>query len=58
MGTAAGTTVTLKDKRALPVVDLDAEIAKFEAEERKRLGIDAKTDHWVEDMAGLTFTKT
>ncbi len=58
MGTAAGTTVTLKDKRALPVVDLDAEIARFEAEERKRLGIDAKTDHWVEDMAGLTFTKT
>jgi predicted nucleotide-binding protein (sugar kinase/HSP70/actin superfamily) len=58
MGTAAGTTVTLKDKRALPIVDLDAEIARFEAEERKRLGIDAKTDHWVEDMAGLTFTKT
>ncbi len=43
-------------KKGLPVIDIDAEIKKFEAEERKRLGLDDKTDHWIEDMAGLTFT--
>jgi predicted nucleotide-binding protein (sugar kinase/HSP70/actin superfamily) len=48
---------TIKDKRALPVVDLDAELRKFEEEERKRLGLDGKTEQWVEDMANLTFTK-
>jgi predicted nucleotide-binding protein (sugar kinase/HSP70/actin superfamily) len=30
---------------------------KFEEEERKRLGLDQKTDQWIEDMANLTFTK-
>ncbi len=43
-------------KKGLPVIDIDAEIKKFEAEERKRLGLDDKTDHWIEDMAGLSFT--
>jgi len=43
-------------KKALPIIDVDAEIKKFEAEERKRLGLDQVTDHWVEDMAGLTFS--
>jgi len=47
----------LKDKRSLPVVDLEAEVKRFEEEERKRLGLDTKTEHWIEDMAGLTFTK-
>ena len=47
-----------KSKRTLPVVDLDAELRKFEQEERKRLGLDAETTQWVEDMANLTFTKT
>jgi predicted nucleotide-binding protein (sugar kinase/HSP70/actin superfamily) len=56
----------IKDKRALPLVgsvegnvelDLDAELKKFEDEERRRLGLDAKNDQWIEDMAGLTFTK-
>ncbi len=39
-------------------LDIDAELAKFEAEERKRLGLDEGTKHWVEDMANLTFTKS
>ena len=47
----------LKDKRSLPVVDMEAELKRFEEEERKRLGLDTKTEHWIEDMAGLTFTK-
>ncbi|HEY2515556.1 MAG TPA: 2-hydroxyglutaryl-CoA dehydratase [Polyangiaceae bacterium] len=48
------------DKTHLHVVepvDLEAELAKFEAEERKRLGLDDKTEHWVEEMADLSFTK-
>jgi predicted nucleotide-binding protein (sugar kinase/HSP70/actin superfamily) len=47
----------MKDKRTLPVVDLDAELRKFEEEERKRLGLDSQTNQWIEDMANLTFTK-
>jgi predicted nucleotide-binding protein (sugar kinase/HSP70/actin superfamily) len=39
-------------------LDLDAEIAKFEAEERKRLGLDGKVDQWIEDMVGLGFKKS
>jgi predicted nucleotide-binding protein (sugar kinase/HSP70/actin superfamily) len=38
-------------------MDLDAEIAKFEEEERKRLGLDGKTEHWVEEMVNLQFTR-
>jgi len=48
----------IKDKRALPVVDVEAELRKFEEDERKRLGLDGKTEQWIEDMAGLTFTKS
>jgi predicted nucleotide-binding protein (sugar kinase/HSP70/actin superfamily) len=48
----------LKDKRALPVIDMEAEMKKFEEEERKRLGLDSHTDHWIENMVGLTFTKS
>ena len=48
---------SMKTKRTLPVVDLDAELRKFEEEERKRLGLDAQTSQWIEDMANLTFTK-
>ena len=48
---------SMKTKRTLPVVDLDAELRKFEDEERKRLGLDAHTSQWIEDMANLTFTK-
>ena len=45
------------DKKSLPLIDMDAELKRFEEEERKRLGLDTKTEHWIEDMAGLTFTK-
>src|SRR5580704_7037176 len=48
---------SMNSKRSLPVVDLDAELRKFEEEERKRLGLDARTSQWIEDMANLTFTK-
>lgn len=46
-----------KAKRGLPVIDLDAELARFEQEERQRLGLDGVTDQWAEKMANLTFTK-
>ncbi len=49
-------------KRSLPIagrqdVDVDAELARFEAEERARLGLEP-TEQWVEDMANLIFTKS
>ncbi|MCA9584572.1 MAG: 2-hydroxyglutaryl-CoA dehydratase [Myxococcales bacterium] len=56
-----GTFVGMDGKRKLRVADqsfdLDAEVARFEAEERKRLGLDGKTEQWVEDMVNLSFTK-
>jgi predicted nucleotide-binding protein (sugar kinase/HSP70/actin superfamily) len=48
---------SIKDKKALPVVDVEAELRRFEEAERKRLGLDDKAEQWIEDMAGLTFTK-
>src|SRR5689334_10316854 len=39
-------------------MDLDAELAKFEAEERKRLGLDGKTEQWLDEMVGLQFTRS
>jgi len=48
-------------KKKLPIagqaLDIDAELKKFEDEERKRLGI-AVEKQWVEDMANLMFTKS
>jgi predicted nucleotide-binding protein (sugar kinase/HSP70/actin superfamily) len=38
-------------------IDVDAELRRFEEEERKRLGLDGSPDQWIEEMAGLTFTK-
>ena len=38
-------------------LDIDAELARFEAEERARLGIEAE-ERWIEDMANLSFTKS
>jgi predicted nucleotide-binding protein (sugar kinase/HSP70/actin superfamily) len=43
-------------KKGLPILDIDAEIKKFEAEERSRLGLDKHTEHWIEDMANKSFT--
>ncbi len=37
--------------------DIDAELARFEAEERNRLGLDTE-ERWIEDMANLGFTKS
>jgi predicted nucleotide-binding protein (sugar kinase/HSP70/actin superfamily) len=52
------TSTTQSVKKGLPILDIDAELKKFEEEERKRLGLDTKTEQWIEDMANLTFTKT
>ena len=38
-------------------LDVDAELARFEEEERQRLGLDGKTEQWLEDMVGLGFSK-
>jgi predicted nucleotide-binding protein (sugar kinase/HSP70/actin superfamily) len=50
-------------KRSLPIagrkteaLDVDAELARFEAEERARLGL-AEEEQWVEKMTNLMFTK-
>jgi predicted nucleotide-binding protein (sugar kinase/HSP70/actin superfamily) len=51
-------TANYSVKKGLPILDIDAELKRFEEEERKRLGLDKKTEHWIEDMANLTFTKT
>jgi predicted nucleotide-binding protein (sugar kinase/HSP70/actin superfamily) len=53
-------------KKSLPLVsakanvelDIDAELKKFEAEERARLGLPDPEEQWVEDMANLIFTKS
>ncbi|HYO96095.1 MAG TPA: 2-hydroxyglutaryl-CoA dehydratase, partial [Polyangiaceae bacterium] len=39
-----------------PLVDIDAELLRFEAEERTRLGLDSEKQ-WLEEMANLHFTK-
>ncbi len=49
---------SIKDKKSLPVVDLEAELRAFEDQERKRLGLDGKAEQWIEDMADMTFTRT
>ena len=50
-------------KRSLPIaggknasLDVDAELSRFEAEERARLGLEVE-EQWLEKMANLTFTK-
>jgi predicted nucleotide-binding protein (sugar kinase/HSP70/actin superfamily) len=45
------------NKMSLPLIDMEAELKAFEEQERKRLGLDTQTEHWIEDMAGLSFTK-
>lgn len=54
--------VDLLPNKRLPLapkteLDLDAELSRFEAEERARLGIEDE-HRWVEDMANLGFTKS
>ncbi len=51
--------IDLGTKRSLPLVsdfDMDTELAKFEAEERARLGL-GEEKQWIEDMVNLGFTK-
>lgn len=47
-------------KTSLPLVeqelDIDAEMARFEREERARLGLDGETPQWIEKMANAQFT--
>ena len=59
---STATVSTPAAKKKLPIagqaLDLDAEMKKFEEEERKRLGLDGHVDQWVEDMVGLGFKKS
>jgi predicted nucleotide-binding protein (sugar kinase/HSP70/actin superfamily) len=43
-------------RKKLPLLDLDAELKRFETEERARLGLPPE-ERWIEDMANLSFTK-
>ena len=52
------TSTGFTGKKKLPLLDLDAELKKFEEAEKKRLGLDGKTEQWVEDMVNLSFTKS
>lgn len=49
-----------RPRTSLPLVandfDVDAELAKFEREERARLGLDEVTPQWIETMADAQFT--
>ncbi|MBI2391657.1 MAG: 2-hydroxyglutaryl-CoA dehydratase [Deltaproteobacteria bacterium] len=44
-------------QKHLPIIDVDAELARFEAEERARLGLDQEREQWIEKMADLKFTR-
>jgi predicted nucleotide-binding protein (sugar kinase/HSP70/actin superfamily) len=57
--TATGKATTeTPGKKSLPLADLniDEELAKFEAEERARLGLDGQEKQWLETMANAQFT--
>jgi predicted nucleotide-binding protein (sugar kinase/HSP70/actin superfamily) len=53
------TESTKGNVRRLPLMGdaLEASLQAFESEERARLGLEGKTEQWIEDMANLTFTK-
>jgi predicted nucleotide-binding protein (sugar kinase/HSP70/actin superfamily) len=59
------TPIDAPKKKSLPIagkaepaaLDIDAELARFESEERARLGLEAE-ERWIEDMANLGFTKS
>ena len=48
----------LPRKRKLPLIDIDSELARFEAEEKKRLGLDTVIEHWAEPVASRGFKKS
>jgi predicted nucleotide-binding protein (sugar kinase/HSP70/actin superfamily) len=62
MSNQTSTVTTAAKKTKLPIagqsLDIDAELKKFEEEERKRLGLDGNVEQWVEDMVGLGFKKS
>ena len=37
-------------------INVDAELERFEAEERARLGLDQQVDHWTDKMISPHFT--
>jgi predicted nucleotide-binding protein (sugar kinase/HSP70/actin superfamily) len=39
-------------------LDIDAELARFEDEERAKLGLKVDTEHWYDQMVDVQFTKT
>ncbi len=51
----SGTSGKRKLRIADQGIDIDAELKKFEVEEKKRLGL-AEPEQWIEDMVGLGFT--
>ncbi len=56
MNTTFNGTSGKKKLRIVEQMDVDAELKDFEQAERARLGLDKKTEQWVEDMVGLGFT--
>ncbi len=52
------TTFDNGGKKKLQILDVDAELKAFEDAERARLGLDTKTEQWIEDMVGLGFTRS
>jgi predicted nucleotide-binding protein (sugar kinase/HSP70/actin superfamily) len=56
------TTEPERVKTHLPLtgdlVDVDAELERFAETERRRLQLDEQPEHWIETMAGLSFTKS
>ncbi len=52
--TVQGTT----DHAGAGEMDIDAEMAKFEQEERERLGLKDNADHWVDKMVSPQFAKS
>ncbi len=56
--TSIENTVSKKHLQVVASASIDDELAAFEKAERERLGLDGHTDHWVENMANLTFTKS
>ena len=50
--------VSKKHLQVVAATNIDEELAAFEKLERERLGLDGHHDHWVENMANLTFTKS
>jgi len=53
-----GSDTGLHGRSPSAIDDMEAELAKFEEEERKRLGIDDKVEHWTDKMVGLDFKKS